>query len=144
MKAIDFFSPEDLKGIEHSIAAAELNTSGEIRMHLEDSCKIDVLDRAAFVFEKLNMHKTASRNGVLFYLSVRDRKFAVIGDVGINTKVPAGFWDEVKELVLRRFKEDKFKEGLSEGIHLAGMKLREHFPYHFEDQNELSNEISFN
>ena len=83
-----------------------------MKLHL----KGDVLDRAAWLFKKLGMHKTAERNGVLFYLAVNDRKFAIIGDAGINAKVPAGFWDEISELLKKNFKEGKFTEGLSEGI----------------------------
>lgn len=129
--------------IETAINNAELNTSGEIRVHIEKKCSEDVLDRAAYIFKSLDMHKTALRNGVLFYLSVNDRKFAILGDAGINAKVPADFWNEVKDLVIKNFKEEKFSEGLAAGIHLAGLKLKEHFPYQANDKNELNNEVSF-
>jgi uncharacterized membrane protein len=143
MKAEDFLSAEEHQSLEKAIEGAELNTSGEIRVHIEDNCKGDVLDRAAFVFKHLKMHKTALRNGVLFYLSVKDKKFAILGDAGINAKVSADFWDEVKNEVIRDFKDSKFSEGLSKGIHLAGIKLKEHFPFQSNDKNELSNEITF-
>ena len=97
MKASTFFSKEQQDAILAAVKEAENQTSGEIRVHIETSCDEDVLDRTAWVFKKLGMHKTAERNGVLFYLAVEDRKFAVIGDAGINSKVPAGFWDDVKE-----------------------------------------------
>jgi len=143
MKAEDLFSEEARQQIVKAIEAAELNTSGEIRVHIENKCKIEVLDRAAYIFKYLEMHETALRNGVLFYLSVKDKKFAVIGDAGINAKVPEDFWNNVKDLVIANFKQEKFTEGLSEGIKLAGMQLKEHFPYHVNDKNELDNEISF-
>lgn len=143
MKAKDLFSEEARAQIVNAIEAAELNTSGEIRVHIENKCKIEVLDRAAYIFKYLEMHKTALRNGVLFYLSVSDKKFAVIGDAGINAKVPADFWNNVKDLVISNFKQEKFTEGLSEGILLAGLQLKEHFPYQSNDKNELNNEISF-
>jgi len=139
----NFFSTEEKKQITDAIAQAELNTSGEIRLHVEGSCKIDVLDRAAYIFEKLKMHETAQRNGVLFYLGVHDRKFAILGDGGINQVVPANFWDEIKETMLGFFKEGKFTDGLSKGILMAGEQLKANFPYHDEDINELSDEISF-
>mgnify|MGYP001810188695 FL=1 len=110
---------------------------------MEGNCKIDVLDRAAYVFEKLKMHETDQRNGVLFYLAVHDHKFAIIGDGGINHVVPANFWDEIKETMLEFFKEGKFTDGLSKGILMAGEQLKANFPYHHEDVNELSDEISF-
>lgn len=143
MSVENFFSKEEKKQITDAIAEAELNTSGEIRLHMEAHCKIDVLDRAAYVFEKLKMHETAQRNGVLFYLAVQDHKFAILGDGGINHVVPANFWDEIKETMLGFFKEGKFTEGLSKGILMAGEQLKANFPYHHEDVNELSDEISF-
>jgi uncharacterized membrane protein len=126
-----------------AIREAENATSGEVRVHIETSCHGDVLDRAAWIFKKLGMNKTQERNGVLFYLAVGDRKFAVIGDAGINAKVPEGFWDNVKELLRTNFVEGKFTEGLAEGIILAGQHLKKHFPHQRDDVNELSDEISF-
>lgn len=143
MSVENFFSKEEKKQITDAIAEAELNTSGEIRLHMEGNCKIDVLDRAAYIFEKLKMHETAQRNGVLFYLAVHDRKFAILGDAGINQVVSANFWDEIKETMLGFFKEGKFTDGLTKGILMAGEQLKANFPYHDEDVNELSDEISF-
>jgi uncharacterized membrane protein len=143
MKAADFFTPEQKKQITDAIKEAELNTSGEIRVHVEMDCKEDVLDRAAFWFEKLKMHKTELRNGVLFYLSVNDRKFAILGDAGINAVTPDNFWDEIKETVIGHFKKDEYAQGLSKGIKMAGQALQEHFPYQKDDINELSDDISF-
>jgi uncharacterized membrane protein len=143
MSVENFFSKEEKKQITDAIAQAELNTSGEIRLHMEGYCKIDVLDRAAYIFEKLGMKETAQRNGVLFYLAVHDRKFAILGDAGINQVVPANFWDQIKETMLTFFKEGKFTEGLAKGILMAGEQLKTNFPYHSNDVNELSDEISF-
>jgi uncharacterized membrane protein len=143
MKASSFFTREQQARVLSAIKEAEESTSGEIRVHIETSFKGDVLDRAAWVFKKLAMYKTTHRNGVLFYLAVKDRKFAIIGDAGIHTKVPEGFWDKIKELMLKDFKEGKFTEGLSEGILLAGEQLKTHFPHQKDDVNELPDEISF-
>jgi uncharacterized membrane protein len=143
MKASSFFTKEQQAQILASVKEAELETSGEIRVHIETSLKGDVLDRAAWLFKKMGMDKTAERNGVLFYLAVGDKKFAIIGDGGINAKVHAGFWDEISENLIKNFKEGKFTEGLSEGIIMAGNQLKTHFPYHSDDVNELPDEISF-
>jgi len=143
MSVENFFSKEEKKQITDAIGQAELNTSGEIRLHVEGRCKLDVLDRAAYVFEKLEMHKTAQRNGVLFYLAVYDRKFAILGDGGINKLVHEDFWDEIKETMLGYFKERKFADGISKGILMAGEQLKANFPYQSDDVNELSDEISF-
>jgi len=137
------FTEEEKLQIENAIRVAETNTSGEIRVHIEKNCKDEVLDRAAYIFEKLEMHKTDLRNGVLFYLAMEDRKFAILGDAGINQKVPKNFWDEIKEDVISHFREELFAKGLSEGIIKAGEQLKKHFPYQKDDVNELSDEISF-
>ncbi len=138
-----FFTEEEKENIKLSIKNAELDTSGEIRVHVENKCKGEVLDRATFVFDKLKMNKTELRNGVLFYLAIKNRKFAILGDVGINEKVPEDFWDNIKDTMLTFFREDKFAEGLAEGVAMAGMQLKEHFPYQTDDVNELSDDISF-
>lgn len=126
-----------------AIKEAELNTSGEIRVHLETHCKGNVLDRAAQVFGILDMHKTELRNGVLFYLAMDDHKFAILGDKGINDKVPEHFWENIRDHVIAQFKEGRMAGGLAEGIRMAGEQLKAHFPYQSDDTNELSDDISF-
>jgi len=141
--AKDFFTREQREDIRQAVLNAELDTSGEIRVHIETSCEGDVLDRAAFIFDKMGMQKTEKRNGVLFYLAVRNRGFAVLGDKGINAVVPEDFWDSIKNALLNHFREERFTEGLIEGISMVGTKLKKHFPYQTDDVNELSDDISF-
>lgn len=141
--AIDFFTPAQQSDIVCAIQDAESKTSGEIRVHIEDKCAIDVLNRAAAVFAMLQLHKTQQRNGVLFYLAIQDRKFAILGDAGISNKVPEHFWDEVKETVMAKFTQQHFTQGLIDGITLAGNKLAEIYPYLSGDKNELPDDISF-
>ncbi|MFH0758056.1 MAG: TPM domain-containing protein [Bacteroidota bacterium] len=143
MNAISFFSKEEKAQIKSAVQQAELNTSGEIRVHIDNHCREDGLDRAAWWFKRLGMHKTEKRNGVLFYLAVKDRKFAIIGDAGINAVTPEDFWDSIKEKMLAQFTQDAFAEGLCQGILLAGEALQSHFPYQDDDVNELPDEISF-
>lgn len=138
-----YFTEQDKLQITNAIRVAETNTSGEIRVHVENCCSGDVLDRAAYLFEKLEMHKTGLRNGVLFYLAVQDRKFAILGDAGINQKVPADFWESTKNVVITRLKDGLYAEALADGIVRAGEQLKAHFPYQKDDVNELSDEISF-
>ncbi len=139
-----FFTSEEQENIVKAIQEAELATSGEVRVHLESHCKAtNVLDRAVEVFAKLKMHKTQLRNGVLFYLAVNDKKFAILGDAGINHAVDSNFWDDIKNNAIAKFKENKFADGLCEGIIAAGLQLKKHFPYQSNDVNELPDEISF-
>lgn len=141
MKATEYFTESRLAEITRSIKAAEKETSGEIRLYVEDKCKEDVLDRAAFLFAELKMHKTELRNGVLFYLAMNDRKFAILGDGGINAKVEADFWDHIKAEMLVQFQQGRFSEGFQMGIRMAGDALSANFPYQKGDVNELSDDI---
>jgi len=143
MQPSNFFTKQEKKTIRNAVAEAELNTSGEIRVHIERRCKGDALDRGAYLFEKLDMHKTEQRNGVLFYLAYEDHKFAILGDAGINAVTPEHFWDHIKEKMLAEFSEGRFSTGLKLGILMAGEQLKHHFPWQKDDINELPDEISF-
>jgi uncharacterized membrane protein len=142
MNPAKFFTEEEKERIVQAIKEAEKETSGEIRLHIESKCKGDPLQRAMKVFAKLKMHKTALRNGVIIYLAIDDRKFAIYGDKGINEKVPENFWEDVKEVMRQHFKENKHVEGLVKGIAMIGEKLKEFFPYQADDVNELPDDIS--
>ena len=141
-KTEDFLSKAEEQEIVHAIVEAEKNTSGEIRVHIEEHTEKLPLERAQEVFFKLKMDETQDRNGVLFYVCVSDKKFAIIGDKGINEAVESDFWDCTKDTVIANFKEGNFKKGLVEGILRAGERLKKYFPYQSDDTNELSNEIS--
>jgi len=143
MAVQNFFTKDEREDIVLAIKSAELDTSGEIRVHVEDKCPGDARDQAAYLFEKLGMHRTEQRNGVLFYLAVKNRKFAILGDVGINHAVPDNFWDDIRDRMLDDFRENRFAEGLVEGISQAGKQLKKHFPYQQDDVNELPDDISF-
>ena len=141
--ATHFFKRDEEAIILKAIKDAEKNTSGEIQVHVENRCKKDTMDRATEVFSMLKMHKTKLRNGVLFYLAVEDKKFAILGDSGINAAVPADFWVKIKDNMQNDFKAGNFAKGLSEGIAEAGKQLQKHFPFDKGDTNELSDNISF-
>ena len=140
--AKNFFSPEEQDRITSAIRVAEKQTSGEIRLCIEKHCKVDVLDRAAFIFQKLGIINTKYRNGVLIYIAHEDRKFAIIGDAGINAVVENNFWDSIKEEMQKHFAEGKYAEGLATGIQRSGEALKKYFPYEAGDKNELSDEIA--
>ncbi len=143
MDPAKFLSKEEQQQIVQAIQEAEKETSGEIRLHIEAKCKGDPLDRAKEVFAKLKMHQTALRNGVIVYLAVQDRKFAIWGDKGINEKVGDNFWQDVKDTMAEHFRKNQFAQGLIEGITMIGEKLKAFFPYQKDDVNELPDDISF-
>ena len=141
-KTEDFLSKAEEQEIVLAIVEAEKNTSGEIRVHIEEHTEKSPLERAQEVFFELKMDETQDRNGVLFYVCVSDKKFAILGDKGINEAVESDFWDCTKDTVIANFKEGNFKKGLVEGILRAGERLKKYFPFQSDDTNELSNEIS--
>lgn len=142
MEVEQFLTKEQEEDVINAIREAELNTSGEIRVHFEKSLNQDAIKRAQEVFYQLEMEKTLNKNGVLFYVAVDDHKFAIIGDEGIDKKVPKNFWVSIKDEVITEFVKGNHSKGLVLGILHAGEKLKEFFPYSDKDENELSDEIS--
>lgn len=141
--ARDQFTDRQKEAIQQAIARAELDTSGEIRVHIDKKCKTDPVERAVEVFHRLEMHKTTQQNGVLIYIALVDRKLAIVGDKGINAVVPDHFWDDERDLMISYFKNGQFTEGLVEGIKKVGEQMKEFFPYIENDTNELSNDVTF-
>jgi len=138
----DFLTTDEEQEIVDAILESEKNTSGEIRVHIEPSSRLDHYVRAQEVFHLLKMDNTRESNGVLIYVAVEDKKFAICGDKGIDEVVPDDFWNSTKDLIQNSFKEGKFKEGIIRGILMAGEELKAHFPWKPNDTNELSNEVS--
>lgn len=138
-----FLNKQDEEAIVDAIREAEKKTSGEIRVHIEKTCKIDTFDRAMEIFHQLKMDNTKLQNGVLIYLAIDDRNFVIMGDKGINDVVPTDFWETTKDLMVSHFKKGNFKQGLIDGILMAGKQLQDHFPWDANtDTNELSDQIS--
>ena len=137
-----FLSKEEEQEIVEAIRIAEKNTSGEIRIHLEQTTTLDAYDRALAVFQELKMDETELKNGVLIYLAIKDRTFVICGDQGINDVVPNDFWDCTRDIMVTQFRAGNFKQGLIDGILRAGEQLQQYFPWKEGDTNELSNEIS--
>ena len=138
------FTERQKQAMVDAVRQAERDTSGEIRVHIENHCPKPVLDRATDVFAHLKMHKTALRNGVLVYIALRDRKLAIIGDAGINAKVPPDFWENIKNRMVEQFKLGHVAEGVCEAVLAAGKALKDYFPRQADDRNELPDDISFN
>ncbi len=139
----NFFTEAEKQQIINAIQKSESFTSGEIKIHLEDKCGDDVLKRAKELFHKLKMDDTVLKNGVLIYLAIKDKKFAIIGDVGIDNLVPENFWDLIKNKMQKEFSHENFLAGVLFAVEQAGEQLKTYFPFHKEDINELSDEISF-
>jgi uncharacterized membrane protein len=141
-KVEDFLTKAEEAEVVEAIRLAEKNTSGEIRVHLEKKTPIAPIERAVEVFHELKMNETQLRNGVIIYVAVKSKQFAIYGDQGINEKVTDNFWNCTKDIMVAHFKNGKNKQALVDGIFNTGEQLKKHFPYQSDDSDELSNEIS--
>jgi len=137
-----FLSDADLDAVAAAIAAAEAATSAEIRVHLDARCPDDPMARAVAVFERLGMHRTAARHGVLVYVSVEDHKLAVLGDRGIHERVGQVYWDRLVQEVIAHLRERHHRDGLAHAVAEVGAVLRRHFPRRPDDVNELPDRVS--
>ncbi len=143
LTAEEFLTKEERRQVAQAIGEAEQRTSGEIRVHIEDHIEEDVLEHAAYIFEELGMQHTQERNGCLVYVCVADRLVAVIGDKGINERVPEGFWNGVVEQLKLHFAAGRQAQGLCEAVHQVAAQLQQYFPRRSDDRDELTNEVSF-
>lgn len=140
-----FFTEEQNEKIVHAIRDAEMQTSGEVRIFIENRCKyVDALDRAKQLFDNLEMGKTQLRNGVLFYIAIKDRQLAIYADKGIHEAAGPEYWKNSVKDILSVFSKEDVTGGIIASISKIGQALKTHFPYENEiDKNELPDEIIF-
>ena len=137
-----FLDESELQEVAAAIATAESATAAEIRVHLDARCPGEALARATLLFERLGMHRTAARNGVLIYVSVEDHKLAVLGDRAIHERVGQAYWDGLVDAVLAHFRQERFRDGLVHAVAEVGAVLRRHFPRRPDDVDELPDRVS--
>lgn len=144
-KEPEFFTPQEKELVVAAIKNAELRTSGEVRVFIENKCKfVDALDRAIEIFSGLKMYETADRNAVLVYIALKDHQLAIFGDEGIHQKVGTDFWNKEVQQMLGQFNRNNHAEGLAQVINEIGEVLVHYFPYNKDtDKNELSDDIVF-
>ena len=142
MRQKDFLAALDRAQIEDAIGTAERMTSGEIRVHIQPKAHGEIRNVAERTFERLGMTKTQERNGVLLFIACEDQRFVILGDSGIDARVPAGFWDDIAAKLHDRFQAGEFTAGIVDAVHSAGHELQAFFPRAHDDKNELANEIT--
>ena len=144
-KKKEFFNAEEKQRIVEAIQQAEKQTSGEVRIFVENRCSyMDALDRATELFFKHQMRNTADRNAVLVYMAVKDRQLAIFGDEGIHKKVGDEYWNKLVQQMIAHFNKENFAEGIRQCVLEVGEALKSHFPYNKDtDKNELPDDIMF-
>lgn len=141
MSLLSPLSPIDHERVQAAIAAAELRSSGEIRVLVSRASVPDPVPEAQRQFHRLGMDATAARNGVLILLAPRSHTYAVIGDRAIHERCGDAFWRELASAMGDAFKRGDFTAGLLLGIERAGALLQTHFPRRPDDRNELPDSV---
>lgn len=141
--AKNFFTASEQDLIVKAIKEAELNTSGEIRVHIENYCFGNSITKAEKIFLKLGMQNTKDKNGILIYIAAVSHKIAIVGDKGIHEKLGKAYWDKIVNGIVTSFRTENKADGLAKGIIDCGEQLRHYFPYQSNDSNELNDSISF-
>ena len=136
-------APEEQNRLLDKIARIEKRSSGEVRIHVTDRRVKDPLDAARRTFTSLGMASTRRRNGVLVFLSLPSRRFAIVGDEGIDRVTPPEYWDGLRDALARRLAAGQYCEGLLEILDRVEAVLAEHFPYEKGDVDELPDDISY-
>jgi uncharacterized membrane protein len=135
-------TPQDLDAVTQAVREAESRTSAEIRVHLDHRCLEEPLARAAEVFHRLGMHRTALRNGALIYVAIEDHKLAVIGDVGIHDRVGQAYWERLVADIAADLRTGRPRDGLVGAVRELSRMLATCFPRQPGDINELPDRVS--
>src|SRR5687767_5606141 len=145
MKTNTFLHALDNDSIVAAILDAETRSRGEIRVHVTNQPAAEVEAAARAQFEKLEMTKTALRNGVLIYVAPVSQTFAIIGDAGIHERCGPSFWSDIAAAMQEDFRAGRFTDGIVKGVHEAGAALARYFPRDegtSPDVNELPNQVT--
>lgn len=139
------FTDRDLDDIAATVGRVERATSAELRVHLEERLPrgVDPLQRAQALFQRLGMHRTRGRNGVLVYLALEDHKLAVLGDEAIHARVGTAYWEHVRDLMVGHLRAGASRDAVVLAVEELGRVLAAHFPQSGGDEpDELSNRVS--
>ncbi|MBC8002769.1 MAG: TPM domain-containing protein [Opitutaceae bacterium] len=141
MKPKEFIDQLDDARIVSAIAAAELRTSGEIRVYVSHKKREDAVAAAQARFLKLGMVKTRERNAVLIYFAPLTQQFAIWGDVGVHEKCGQSLWSETAAQMTPLLKGGQYTEAVIEAVQRVGDALARHFPRSPDDKNELPDHV---
>ena len=134
----------DVRAVEAAVRAAELRTSGELRVCISRFYFWGDVRRAGErAFRHLKMERTRHRNGVLLFVVPLRRRFVVLGDVGIHQLVAPGFWSDVAARLGAAFKAGERTGGLERAVAEIGEALAARFPpAPGPNVNELPDEVA--
>lgn len=147
----NYFSEDELKEIQSAADAVERNTVGEIVLSFRN--KKSLLEKlysnhelAMKDFDKLGVHNTKERTGVLVFLLFEERYFDIIADEGIYAKIPDDTWNKMEEKLKEEFRNNNYSAGVLALIAEMGEVLSREFPTRAgaDNDDEIQNEIVIN
>jgi putative membrane protein len=97
--------------------------------------------RAERAFFERGLYKTKKNTGVLFFLSLLEKKVWVLADKGIYEKMDQQTLNRFANEVSRGIKEGRACHALSRAIQEIGGVLTNHFPITPDDTNELPDDV---
>jgi len=101
----------------------------------------EVRDGAIRAFFTKELYRTKAQNGIILYISVFERRVWILGDKGINEKIPQEKWQEIVDSVTQGIRENRQGEVICRAVTRIGDMLKEFFPYTKDDTDELHNLI---
>ncbi|MGC3997626.1 MAG: TPM domain-containing protein [Anaeromyxobacter sp.] len=84
--------------------------------------------RAVRAFHEHGLHRTAEGTGVLVFASLFEREAVILGDRGIDARLPPGEWDRAVAALVAGLRAGDPGRGFVEAVGLCGARLAEHFP----------------
>lgn len=102
-----------------------------------------VRERAVRAFFEKELYRTRDATGILIFVSLLEHKVWILGDRGIDEKIPPGFWNNLAVELAAGIREGHPCETLCSTIARCGEELKKHFPRKPDDKNELTNELIF-
>lgn len=142
-----YFSKKDLDAITKACGKAEENTSGEIRVSIFSKRPgkmkgLELQDIALNEFYNLGMDKTRDKTGILLFILLKEKRFQILADTGINSEVEQKTWDNIALGLSDYFKKGNYLEGIVNTVDEMSKILSNHFPKKADDWDELSDEVS--
>lgn len=100
-----------------------------------------VREGAIHAFYEKGLYKTKQNTGVLFFLSLLERKVWIIADKGIYEKIEQETLNRFAKTISKGVKEGRACDALCSVMKDVGDMLATHFPITPDDINELSDEV---
>lgn len=99
-----------------------------------------VRERALRAFYEEGLFRTRDETGILIFISTLERKVWILGDRGINEKIPPGSWQSLAGELAEGIRTGRAADALCRVIEGCGSELACHFPRRTDDRNELPDE----